>query len=540
MKPSFALETNWGAILRAFCLGLVLLGVLPSLRAQQLGLLTYEKVGNAVQIIGYPKDAVGAVEIPAVIDGLPVIDIRGQVFSGCTGLTRVTLPSSLTSITANLFHGCTGLTDIGVQAGNPVFASEGGLLFDATRTRLLMCPPGRVGHYSVPAGVTAIGESAFHYCTGLTRVGIPSTLTRIPPNLFLGCTGLTDINVEAGNPAFASVDGVLLDGTRTRLLICPPGRVGHYSIPASVTAIGESAFRDCTGLTRVGIHSTLTSIPGLPFYGCTALTAVNVEAGNPAYSSDDGVLLNAARTVLLACPAGKAGACTIPSTVTELAFGALYGCVSLTDINVEAGNPTFASESGVLLDAARMRLIRCPEGRGGHFSIPPSVTGIDFAAFAGCVRLTSVTIPSSVTAIGEAAFSGCSGLTRVVIPSSVTHISRHAFSWCTGLTSVTLPSTLRHVGYSAFFNCYLLTHIELKSGDPVVDGNTMSIPLPAVTEGLQCQVETSTDLIHWTPTDVTLSVPGPEGLRSASVPIDGPQRFMRVVVSVMDDPMAGV
>ena len=54
MKPSLTRETTWGSTLRAFCLGLVLLGFLPSLRAQQFGLFTYRQVGEAIEITGHP------------------------------------------------------------------------------------------------------------------------------------------------------------------------------------------------------------------------------------------------------------------------------------------------------------------------------------------------------------------------------------------------------------------------------------------------------------------------------------------------------
>jgi hypothetical protein len=136
---------------------------------------------------------------------------------------------------------------------------------------------------------------------------------------------------------------------------------------------------------------------------------------------------------------------TIPASVTSIGgealgpFVAFGQCPKLTNITVAAGNPAYSSADGVLFNKDKTTLLLFPEGRSGSYTIPSSVTGIGAGAFVGCSGLTSVTIPDSVTSIGAGAFSGCSGLTSVIIPAGVTSVGAMAFQ-TTGLTSVTFAS----------------------------------------------------------------------------------------------------
>ena len=147
-------------------------------------------------------------------------------FGSCTGLKSITIPSSVTSIENNIFQDCTGLTNITVDSSNPSFCSESGVLFNKDKTTLIYCPRRKTGSYTIPDGVTAIGDYAFYYCSGLTSVTIPSSVTSIGGSAFQHCTGLTSI-----------------------------------TIPNSVTSIVNLAFWDCDSLTIVYIPSGVNFVP---------------------------------------------------------------------------------------------------------------------------------------------------------------------------------------------------------------------------------------------------------------------------------------
>ncbi len=212
-----------------FLLLYLFLASLPSARAEQFGLFTYEVNNGEITITDYPEDATGEVEIPAEIDGLPVTMIRWRAFAGCTGLTSVTIPDSVTYIGYQPFSACSDLTSIEVDALNPEFSSLNGVLFNKDRTRLIHYPEGKAGDYLIPDSVTSIasqwcfsfilggggiciGSGAFGDSSKLTGVGIPSGVTSIGAETFNGSPALTTITIPASVTSIGNEGNVYPSG----------------------------------------------------------------------------------------------------------------------------------------------------------------------------------------------------------------------------------------------------------------------------------------------------------------------------------------
>jgi hypothetical protein len=202
----------------------------------------------------YPAAKGGEYTVP---DG--VTKIGKFAFQGASNLQSVLIPASLAETADdNVFLGCASLKSISVATNNPAFASVDGVLFDKDRKLLLRYPAAKPGDYSVPDGVAVIGEHAFAYASNLHALLIPPSVTSIG-HAFFECASLTNISVATNNPAFASVDGVLLDKEKKVLYKFPAGKSGEYYIPSGVTTIGASAFQG-SKLTNVIVPKTVTSI----------------------------------------------------------------------------------------------------------------------------------------------------------------------------------------------------------------------------------------------------------------------------------------
>lgn len=159
----------------------------------------------------------------------------------------------------------------------------------------------------------------------------------------------------------------------------------------------------------------------------------------------------------------------IPAGVAAIGRLAFDGCTGLTAIDVDAANTKYSSISGVLYDKAKATLLRFPAGRKGSFAIPGSVTGINEAAFDGCISLTAVTIPPGVKVIGRGAFMDCSALTAFVVPTGVTALADGVFNGCGKLKSVTLPAGLVSIGFGTFNKCTSLASVSLPASVTSID-----------------------------------------------------------------------
>lgn len=190
-----------------------------------------------------------------------VITIGDYAFSGCLFLETVTIPESVTTIGDYAFSGCS-LTSIDVESSNAVYVSEDGVLFDKAKTTLIQYPNRREGAYTIPDGVTVIGDAAFRSCSYLTSINIPNSVTSIGDFAFYECRSLKKLVIP---------DSVTVIGSYA-FYYCYSMKV--VTIGSGVTTIEEAAFSDCESLKMITIPKSITTIEYRAFDYCPSLTDV--------------------------------------------------------------------------------------------------------------------------------------------------------------------------------------------------------------------------------------------------------------------------
>lgn len=135
--------------------------------------------------------------MPDAIEGRPVTMIDWHAFYQIGSLESVTIPASISSVSAGAFRECWNFTAIHVNASNPIYGSSGGVLFDEGLKHLFMYPFGLEGGYEVPATTERIGYKAFAYCGKITSITIPDGLTDIQQRAFFSCRSLSSVTLGA-------------------------------------------------------------------------------------------------------------------------------------------------------------------------------------------------------------------------------------------------------------------------------------------------------------------------------------------------------
>ena len=397
----------------------------------------YVLSGTTATVISSQNDYVGSIAIPKTVNyngkAYSVTSIGNRAFSGCSGLTSVTIPNSVTSIGRFAFYGCSSLTSI-----------------------------------DIPNSVTSIGSSAFNGCSSLTSIKIPNDIISIEEFAFNGCSGLTFIDIpnsvtSIGSVAFQGCSGLT-----------------SVTIPNSVTSIGDSAFNGCSSLTSINIPNSVTSIENWAFYGCSSLTSIEIpnsvtSIGADAFygcSSLTSVTIPSSITAIKDYTFSGCSSLTsiaIPNSVTSIGYESFKGCSSLYSVTIP--NSVTSIGGYAFLGCSSLTSVTIPSSvtsiRGGDFNNtawydnqPDGLIYVGKVAYnykGTMPENTSITIKEGTTCIGGQAFASCIGLTSIIIPNSVTSIENRAFYGCSSLTSIEIPNSVTSIRYDAFSDCNFLT-----------------------------------------------------------------------------------
>ena len=477
---------------------------------------------------GWFTQAQGGTQITEVILNDGLLSIGENAFSSCHGLTSIYLPETLTTIEDSAFSG-TGLTsvilpasltslgsqaffwselaDIQVEVGNMFYSSADGVLYSADGTELILYPPYKAdAEFTVPEGVTTIGNASMMESYHLNSIIFPRTLTTIGTNNFTWSEGLSQfrftgnapdideygfsgITVTAyypeNNPTWTedvlqNYDGNitwvpytainLVDsgtcGTDVRweltddgvLTVSGTGSMANYTTNAKVPWAGYAS-----QITRLVIGDGITFIGNRTFAGLSNLTDVTIpnsvtSIGEAAFSTCSALehidlpenLTSIGRYAFNYCT--KLISITLPEGLTSISEGTFYACRKLESVTIPDSVTTMGNYAFYQCDSMT------------HVSIGSGLTTMGKNAFEVCDSLTSVIIHNAPVSIGNYAFTWCEALETVDLGSKVTAIGIGAFHYCSSLTGIVIPDTVTVIPDNAFYNCSALRTVDIGNG----------------------------------------------------------------------------
>lgn len=253
---------------------------------------------------------------------------------------------------------------------------------------------------TLPNTIKEIGAGAISYCTQLTSIMIPNSVENIGAGAFCGDTNLEKIELQPDNKSFKYEDYMLLTYDGKTLLQVLPKKEGSFEVPASVVTIASQALQGCYNIKSVILPNSVTTIEENGFYN---------------------LFLNEV---------------VISENVSSIAEGA-FKSSKITKLTVDSRNTNYVCENGLLVNAAKTTILANTDMQS--YNIPASVTKIGKGTFFN-LSITEFTVPNTVEYIGEDAFSSCNKLEELTIGSSVKTIDSH-FSGCQSIKNIYVLAT---------------------------------------------------------------------------------------------------
>lgn len=298
-------------------------------------------------------------------------------FQSCLKLTEINIPASVTTIDDMAFSSCNSLTAINADINNPAYSSVDGVLFNKDADKIIAYPNKKSDIYTVPDGVTAIGNCAFSGCSELTEIIIPSSVNSIGSYAFSGCSSLTKIN-----------------------------------LPDSITSIKDSTFQSCSALEEISLPDGIESIERYAFFDCYELKEITIPESVCSIQSCAFSRCKSIKSVY------------IPENVTNIEQCVFSSCSSLKEINVSENNQEYCSENGILYNKDMTELMACPSAIDiKTLKIPQTVEIIDDSAFFENEYICNVIFPESLSSIGYDSFKDCVSLKNVIFSGTLPNLS---------------------------------------------------------------------------------------------------------------------
>lgn len=298
--------------------------------------------------------------------------------------------------------------------------------------------PESVTFDGITYNVVSIGEDAFAESTRLTKISIPESIVTIGRKAFYSCSRLREL-----------------------------------VLPNSVTSIGELAFYHCVKLQSINIPAAVGVIGSKAFMLCGGLTELTVDESNTQYSSENNIIYNKEKTLLVAAMPTFSGHLDLPLTVKEIGENAFVECDGLT--SVDLGNVSVIHDFA-FFDCKGLTTVTFPTsleelGFGAFFNctnmaalnMNDNLKVVGERAFTRCISLKDIVFAGDNLKIGNHAFESCKAMTLTDITDCIAEVGDYAFAACVKFRTVSLPRSIKSIGNYAFFACPQITRLSIGS-----------------------------------------------------------------------------
>ena len=431
------------------------------------GVLVIPEGVTVISSYAFANLGITSVTIPS-----SVVTVSDGAFAGCIRLSEVKIGENVSSIGASAFKNCAAITSITIP--DKVTAIGNGAFENCAKLETI----------TLGKGVNAIGNAAFKGCASLTAIELPAVLTALSEDIFAGCKSLktvtfgSDLN-KIGKNAFLGCTSIT-----------------EFTFTSKIETIEDNAFSGCTALSAIALSDSLKTIGAGAFKNCNKITEIIVPAGVESIGLGAFEGCTSVEKMILPFIGNKLNA------TSNLHFGFIFGAEENWEKNENGENVKLLAPNNAAYVPHTLAEVEIL-----------SAVSIADSAFAGCEGITKLVLPENLAKIGEYAFDGCTGLTAVIFPDldkwcaiefanysanplanahrlyiadsetpltsltitsgeilpysfygatdlveivigeGVKKIGHDAFARCTSLSKVTLPSTLEIIGARAFIDC---------------------------------------------------------------------------------------
>ena len=412
-------------------------------------------------------------------------NIPAYAFNGCSTITTIEMPNTVTSIGDYAFNKCSSLASLngnGIINIPDTVESIGNYAF-ADCIMLNKINSNITGEANFPDSLETVGNNAFLNCNLLTNISLGLSISTLSTDAFKGCTNISSLLLSVNGDGWSSSvslslvfpDSItnikeitILDGTKIpNDLFQEMTNVESIIIPNTINQIGSNAFKNCTLLKRVNsdvdgifnLPNSLKSIGDNAFQGCIGLTTANLG-----------------------------------TSLLLIGTSAFEECTNL--INVQLGDKVISIGKYAFKNCLNVKRIN--SDIDGTINVPTNCVTLEQNCFEGLSLITSINIPDSITTIEDGALYGCSNLVNLKLPfigKSITQSNidyQNCFGFIFGYTTSSnddnisgyvysgnivsnnyihyaVPTTLKNVSITiqtvipskAFYNCSMLSNIVL-------------------------------------------------------------------------------